>query len=364
MLSLLSRSRNQSSSKGEDESTEFFDADVVWVKMENGTDSFYFKLTMFVNIGSYYYVAFVFSLLLYCFIVSANLVIILVISRERSLYQPMYIFIALLSVNSLCGSAGFFPRFLMDLVSDSHLISRPACFAQIYVIYTYGCSEMTILGIMAYDRYVAVCRPLHYHRQMTSRAIFILIVLACFFPNFFITVVISMSTQLPLCGNEIQRVHCANWNVVKLSCVPTSVNNTVGMLFTIGIIFLPLFFVLYTYSRIVVVCWNKSAEFKGKVLQSCLPHIVSFGIYSITGFCDIALSRYDPDELNPFVAVILSLEFVVIPPVLNPLVYGLKLPEIRRHIIRMVPWCNRKSVRTTPQFISWLVSSTQTMGTH
>ncbi|XP_035030814.2 olfactory receptor 6N1-like [Hippoglossus stenolepis] len=332
--------------------------------MENGTDSFYFKFTMFLNIGSYYYVAFVFSLLLYSFIVSANLVIILVISRTRSLHQPMYMFIALLSVNSLYGSTGFFPRFLMDLVSDSHLISRPACFTQIYVIYTYGCCEMTILGIMAYDRYVAVCQPLHYHRQMTSKTVFILIVIACFFPNLFETVIISLSTKLPLCGNAIQRVHCANWNVVKLSCVPTSVNNAVGMLLTISIVFLPLLFVLFTYLQIVVVCWNKSAEFKGKVLQSCLPHIVSFGIYSIVGFCDIALSRYDPDELNPFVAVILSLEFVVIPPVLNPLVYGLKLPEIRRHIIRMIPRYKRKSVRTTPAYFMTVISSTQTMGTH
>ncbi|XP_060944030.1 olfactory receptor 10A6-like [Limanda limanda] len=320
--------------------------------MENDTDSFYFKFTMFVNIGSYYYVAFVFSLLLYSFIVSANMVIILVISRERSLHEPMYMFIALLSVNSLSGSTGFFPRFLMDLLSDSHLISRQACFTQIYVIYTYAGCEMTILGIMAYDRYVAVCQPLHYHRQMTSRTIFYLILIAWFFPTFVITAVISMSAVLPLCGNEIQKVYCANWNVVKLSCVPTSVNNTVGMVLTTGLVFLPLFFVLYTYLRIVVVCWKKSAEFKGKVLQSCLPHLVSFVIYSITGFCDIALSRYDPDELNPFVAVILSLEFVVIPPVLNPLVYGLKLPEIRRHIVRMIPSYKRRSVRTTPQLVS------------
>ncbi|XP_062258262.1 olfactory receptor 6N2-like [Platichthys flesus] len=320
--------------------------------MENGTDSFYFKFTMFVNIGSYYYVAFVFSLLLYSFIVSANLVIILVISRERSLHKPMYMFIAALSINSLYGSTGFFPRFLMDLVSDSHLISRLACFTQIYVIYTYASYEFTILGIMAYDRYVAVCQPLHYHRQMTSRTVFNLLVSAWFFPTFFITAVIPLSAVLPLCGNEIQKVYCANWNVVKLSCVPTSANNAAGMFVTISIVFFPLLFVLYTYFRIVVVCWKKSAEFKGKVLQSCLPHIVSFVIYSIVGFCDIALSRYDPDDLNSFVAVILSLEFVVIPPVLNPLMYGLKLPDIRRHIIRMIPWYKRKSVRTTPQLVS------------
>ncbi|XP_040913888.1 olfactory receptor 10J4-like [Toxotes jaculatrix] len=304
--------------------------------MENSTVSFYFNFTMFVNIGHYQYPAFVFCLLLYSFIVSANLVIILVISQEKLLHEPMYMFIALLSVNSLYGSAGFFPRFLVDLVSDSHLISRPACFTQIFVIYTYASCEMTILGVMAHDRYVAVCDPLHYHRKMTSKTVFSLAAIAWSFPAFVLTACISLSARLPLCGNEIQKVFCANWNVVKLSCVTTAVNNIVGMLLTIATVFLPLFYVLYTYLRIVIVCWKKSAEFKGKVLQSCLPHMVSFVIYSITGFCDIALSRYNLEEINPFVAVILSLEFVVIPPVLNPLIYGLKLPHIRKHILRML----------------------------
>ncbi|XP_070694629.1 olfactory receptor 6N1-like [Pempheris klunzingeri] len=304
--------------------------------MENSTVSFYFNLTMFVNIGHYRYPAFVFCLLLYSFIVFANLVIILVICRERTLHEPMYTFIALLCVNSLYGSTAFFPRFLMDLLSDTHLISRPACFTQIYVIYTYASYELTILGIMAYDRYVAVCHPLHYHRKMTPKTGFKLAALAWTFPAIGLTTCISLSASLPLCGNEIQKVFCANWNVVKLSCVTTVVNNIFGMFLTITTVFLPLCFVLYTYLRILVVCWKNSAEFKGKVLQSCLPHVVSFVIYSITAFCDIALSRYNLEEIKPFVAVILSLEFVVIPPVLNPLIYGLKLPEIRRQVSRML----------------------------
>lgn len=119
--------------------------------MENGTVNFQFNLTMFVNIGSYRYPAFVVCLLLFSIIISANLVLILVISLERTLHEPMYIFIAFLSFNSLYGSSGFFPRFLMDLLSDTHLISRPACFTQVYVIYTYASYEMTILSIMAYD---------------------------------------------------------------------------------------------------------------------------------------------------------------------------------------------------------------------
>ncbi|XP_026232822.1 olfactory receptor 10R2-like [Anabas testudineus] len=306
--------------------------------MENDTVSFYFNLTMFVNIGHYRYPAFIFCLLIYSFILSANLVIILVISREKTLHEPMYLFIALLSINSLYGSTGFFPRFLIDLLSDTHLISRPACFIQIYTLYTYASYEMTILGIMAYDRYVAICHPLHYHRKMTSKTLIKLATMAGIFPAFLIILCVSLSARLPLCGHEIQKIFCANWNVVKLSCVTTVVNNIYGMLTAIVTVFLPLFYVLYTYTQIVLICWTKSAEFKGKVLQRCLPHLLSFVIYSLVAFCDVALSRYNLEETNPFVAVMLWLELAIVPPVLNPLVYGLKLPEIRRHISRMFSW--------------------------
>ncbi|XP_029315266.1 olfactory receptor 10J4-like [Cottoperca gobio] len=306
--------------------------------MENSTVPFYFNLTMFVNIGHYRYPAFVFCLLLYSFIVSANVVIILVISRERTLHEPMYMFIACLCVNSLYGSTGFFPRFLADLLSDTHMISRPACFTQIFVIYTYASYEMTILSIMAYDRYIAVCHPLHYHRRMTTKTVVNLMALAWIFPILIVQALIYLSARLPLCGNEIQKVFCANWNIVKLSCVTTVVNNIVGLILTITIAYIPLFFILYTYLQILVVCWKSSEEFKGKVFQSCLPHVVSFVIYSTTAFCDVALSRFDFAEMNPFVAIFLSLEFVIIPPILNPLVYGHKLPEIRKHILRMLSW--------------------------
>lgn len=304
--------------------------------MENNTLPFYFNLTMFVNIGHYRFIAFTFCLLLYIFIVSANLLMILVISQYRTLHQPMYMFVALLSANSLYGSTGFYPRFLMDLLSDTHWISHPACFTQIYVIYSYASNELTILSAMAYDRYIAVCHPLHYHSKMTSKTVVLLSALAWVYPALILTAVMVLSAQLPLCGTEIQKVFCANWNVVKLSCVSTTTNNILGLFLTVTTILLPLFYVLFTYLQIVLVCWKKSAEFKGKVLQSCLPHLVSFTIYSIAFFCDVALSRFNMDVINPFVSVILSLEFVVIPPVLNPLVYGLKLPDIRRHILGLL----------------------------
>ncbi|CAL8240987.1 unnamed protein product [Merluccius merluccius] len=306
--------------------------------MENGTFDTYFNLTMFVNIGPYRYIVFVLCFLLYAFIVSANLVIILAISQERSLHEPMYIFVSCLSINSLYGSAGLFPRLLHDLLSDTHLISRSACFTQIYIIYSYASYEFTILSIMAYDRYIAVCHPLHYNSKMTCKTVSKLAALAWICPAFSTATIVVLSVRLPLCGNEIKKVFCAPWFVVRLSCIDTTLNNVVGMLMTVCTIFLPLFYVLYTYLQMYLVCRKSSSDFKGKVLQKCLPHIVTFVIYSCTALSDIALSRYDPDEMNPIVATILSLEFVVIPPILNPLVYGLKLPQIRRHIFRMLSW--------------------------
>uniref|UniRef100_A0A669DG50 Olfactory receptor n=1 Tax=Oreochromis niloticus TaxID=8128 RepID=A0A669DG50_ORENI len=279
--------------------------------MENSTLSFYFRFTMFANIGHYRFMAFIFCLLLFIFTIFTNLLMIVVISQQTTLHEPI---------------------FLMDLLSDTHLISRPACFTQIYVIYSYASCELTVLSIMAYDRYIAVCLPLHYHTKMTLKTVVKLTALAWILPAFSLAACLCLSATLPLCGNEIHKVFCANWNVVKLSCVNTAVNNVVGMLLTVTI-FLPLFYILYTYLRIVVICWKSSAEFKGKVLESCLPHTISFVIYSIAGFCDVALSRNNLEVINPFIAVILSLVFVVIPPALNPLVYGLKLPEIRKHIL-------------------------------
>lgn len=196
---------------------------------------------------------------------------------------------------------------------------------------------MTILGIIAYDRHVAVCNPLHYHRKMTHKAVVLLASSACLIPVFTIAVGLYLSVRLPLCGNEIKRVFCGNWNVVKLSCVSTIVNNIYGMFLTILTIIFPLLYVLYTYIQIVATCWKSSVGFKRRVFQSCVPHIISFVINSLTVFCDIALSRNNIEEINPFLAVIFSLEFVVIPPVLNPLVYGLKLPQIRREILRLFP---------------------------
>ena len=302
--------------------------------MENASQPFYFNLTAFGNIGYYRYPAFIFCFLLYSVIVFTNVIIILVISRERSLHQPMYILILCLSINSLYGSAGFFPRFLIDLLSDTHAISLPACFTQIIFIYSYATFELTIMSAIAYDRYVAVCLPLHYHNKMTANKVIKIVAAAYIYPVCVLSPPACLSFTLPLCGNNIPKVFCANWLVLKLACVSTFINNVVGLLLS-GTIFVPLLFVAYTYLRILLICRKGSSEFRVKVLQSCLPHIIIFANFAVSMFCDTVLSRFNIEQFSPFAAIVISLKFVVIPPIVNPLMYGIKLQEIKKNIIKM-----------------------------
>ncbi|XP_045910393.1 olfactory receptor 6N1-like [Micropterus dolomieu] len=295
----------------------------------------YFQLTLFTDSGPLRYLFFCLCLLIYMTIISANLVIILAVCLETSLHQPMYMFLSCLCLNSLYGSAGFFPRFLMDILSDTHLISRASCFIQIYVIYTYASYEPTILSIMAYDRFIAICQPLHYHSKMTFRMVRHILIFALLYPAFAIGFILYLTVRLPLCGNKLHRLFCSNWPVVRLSCVDPTLNNIVAVLVLITF-FAPLFFVLYTYLRILLVCRRSSSEFRGKALQTCLPHIVTFVTYLFSVFCDLSLTRLETDKMNPNIAVVFSLEYLIIPPINNPLVYGLNLSQIKRVIFRFL----------------------------
>ncbi|XP_051963719.1 odorant receptor 127-1 [Xyrauchen texanus] len=303
--------------------------------MENGTMPLYFYFLLFKEFVYVRYFILILTLTVYLAIILFNVIILFVVFKERSLHKPMYILISCLSANDLYGSAGFFPRLIFDLLSDANIISRSACFAQIFTIYSYAISEYTLLLVMAYDRYVAICNPLKYHRILTLNLTALYIAIATLYAAFSMGVIIFFSARLPLCGTEIARLYCSNWAVVRLSCgTSTLSNNIIGFFVTATSVFLPAFFIFYTYIRILIICRRSSKEFRGKALQTCLPHIISFVNYSIASFCDIALSRYDSDKYK-IVAIIFSVEFLVMPPVLNPLIYGLKLPEIRKSIMHL-----------------------------
>ncbi|XP_054471792.1 olfactory receptor 1D2-like [Anoplopoma fimbria] len=284
----------------------------------------------------YRVILFALTLLCYCVIWLVNLTIIVTVIVDKKLHEPMYIFICNLCINGLYGTAGFYPKFLLDLLSTAHVISYAGCLLQGFVLHSSASADFSLLVLMAYDRYVAICRPLVYHSVMTKQRVCVLLFFAWLTPFFLLLISTVTTSTSRLCGSHIPKIFCVNWLMGKLAC-SSSLANIAVPAFNYTFYFGHCTFVCWSYIYMVRTCL-KSKENRSKFMQTCVPHLFSFVIHSITGFCDIALSRYNIEEIHPFVAVILSLEFVVIPPVLNPLVYGLKLPEIKKHILKMLLW--------------------------
>ncbi|XP_063762621.1 olfactory receptor 10A6-like [Eleginops maclovinus] len=274
--------------------------------------------------------------LLYIVIVVANTALIVVICVNRSLHEPMYLFLCSLFVNELYGSTGLFPFLLLQILSDIHTVSAPLCFLQIFCLYTYAHVEFCNLAVMSYDRYLAICYPLQYNTRMTSNkaAIFIILVWLYSFVKFLIT--LSLNLRLTLCGNTINGLYCQNYLVVKLACSDTQVNNIYGLFGTILTILVPVLPILFSYIRILRVCFSGSKQTRQKAVSTCTPHLVSLLNFSFGCSFEILQSRFDMSGVPSVLRIILSLYFLLMQPLMNPVMYGLQMSRIRnicKHVL-------------------------------
>ncbi|XP_067364806.1 olfactory receptor 2K2-like [Channa argus] len=290
----------------------------------------YFILGAYLNIGNLTYLYFVITALLYLVILLVNASLILVICMNRSLHEPMYMFLCSLFVNELYGSTGLFPFLLIQLLSDIHTVSAPLCIMQIFCIYTYGSVEFLNLAIMSYDRYLAICYPLQYNMRMTSHhvAVFIIVVWLFSFVKFLVT--LSLNLQLPLCGNTINSLYCQNYLVVKLACSNTELNNIYGIVAILYSVFIPLFLIIFSYVKILKIIISGMSQMRQKALSTCVPHLVSLLNFTFGCCFEILQSRFDMTKVPSVLRIILSLYFLIIQPLLNPIMYGLQMSKIRQ----------------------------------
>ena len=151
--------------------------------MDNVSVVSMFTLSGLSGTAHYRVTLFILTLLCYCVIWLVNVSIIVIIIVDKNLHEPMYIFLCNLCINGLYGTAGFYPKFLSDLLSASHVISYSGCLLQGFVLHSSVCADLSILLLMAYDRYVAICQPLLYHSVMTKGRIGMLVFLLGLFPT-------------------------------------------------------------------------------------------------------------------------------------------------------------------------------------
>ncbi|XP_050984493.1 olfactory receptor 1D2-like [Labeo rohita] len=279
------------------------------------------------------YVLLSLTALYYPLIVFCNITVIFTIISHKKLHEPMYVFICSLCVNGLYGTSGFYPKFMYDLLAHDHVISYAGCLVQIFVIYSSLLCDFSTLTVMAYDRYVALCRPLEYHSVMTSQRVLECILFCWLSPFFCMSLLITLTSRLTLCGSSIEKLYCENWSIVKLSCFSTTVNNVIGFVI-IMIYFGHAVLVFCSYIYLIRKC-RKSIEGRHKFIQTCVPHLLALINVTTAFLFDVMFTRYGSRDVPQSLRNFMALEFILIPPILNPLIYGLNLTTVRQQLTRL-----------------------------
>ncbi|XP_039549537.1 olfactory receptor 4C11-like [Pimephales promelas] len=283
---------------------------------------------------------FIFLLIAYVFVMVSNIWILIQISAEKSLHQPMHILYCHLPVSDIMGSTVVIPRLLKDLLTDpsERYITYVECVFQAFFTHLYGTTSNTILMIMAFDRYVAICNPLRYPTIMSNKMIVKLSAGAWVAAVVPVSVLIGLSVRLSHCRSFISNYSCDNASLFKLSCESTMINNIYGLTFTVVLLTSSLGWVFLTYVRIAIVCIkNKNKATNSKAIKTCTTHLAVYIIMQICGFVPIFLHRFpEYAESRKFGSVM----FHVIPPGLNPIIYGLQAKVIRQRLFKL---CMKKS---------------------
>ncbi|XP_065143851.1 olfactory receptor 6E1-like [Paramisgurnus dabryanus] len=283
---------------------------------------------------SFRHIYFTCFLFLYLLILSLNFRLVFVIVMEKSLHEPMYIFMCNLCVNVMYGASGFYPIFLYNLILDSYVISSYMCALQSFVIYSSLLSEVTILTVMSFDRYVAICRPLDYHSKLTKSTCVKLILFSWIVPNCCTVPACLLANLRTFCKNHIDKLYCDNWSIVKLSCASLFINNLFGYVIIVTFFSL-LVVIIVSYIKLIAAC-KASLENRRKFWQTCLPHLLSIINFSFALLFDFMYIRYGANDIPESLRHFLALELIIVSPVVNPLIYGLNIKVVRK---RVFPSC-------------------------
>ncbi|XP_047457399.1 olfactory receptor 6N2-like [Mugil cephalus] len=290
----------------------------------------YITLDGYVDVNKYRYLYFVIMFMSFILIICFNSTIVCIIAIHRNLHEPMYVFIAALLINSVIFSIVIFPKLLIDMLSEKQIISYQTCLFQWFVKYSFAGSEYFLLSAMSYDRYVSICKPLQYPMIMKKTTISMFLVLSWLLPACQTTVPVVMSTNIKLCYFTLKGISCSSL-VYKLHCVTSRLLHIYGLVALVNIIILPVLFIIFTYIRIFVITYRSCREVRKKAAQTCLPHLLVLIHFSCLSVFDVLMVRMG-NSFPQIVHLIIELQILLCHPLFNPIIYGLKMKEIHKHI--------------------------------
>ncbi|KAM6978462.1 olfactory receptor 6N2-like [Tautogolabrus adspersus] len=305
--------------------------------MDEDLNVTYITLGGHVEVNKYRYLYFVIMFTVFILIICSNFTIVCLIWIHRNLHEPMYVFIAALLLNSALFSSAIYPKLCIDYLSEKQVISYPACLFQFYLVYSLSGSEFLLLAGMAYDRYVSICKPLQYPTIMRKTTVSVFLAIAWLVPACQAAFAVLLSADMKICYFTLNGIYCNNL-IYSLHCVSSQTLSIFGIfaLLTGGLF--PLLFILFTYSRILMISYG-CREVRRKAAQTCLPHLLVLISFSILCAYDILVVRLG-SSFSQTVRLIMTFQAVVYHPLFNPIIYGLKMKEISKHLKRL--FCQAK----------------------
>ncbi|MEJ1272980.1 olfactory receptor 323 [Cricetulus griseus] len=296
-----------------------------------------FQLLGFQNLLGWQALLFAIFLCFYLLTITGNMVIIIVVSEDPRLRSPMYTFLQHLSFLEIWYTSTTVPLLLANLASWGHTLSFPACMAQLYFFVFFGATECFLLAAMAYDRYLAICSPLHYSVLMSPDNCIALVTVSwvtgvgtCFLPSL-------MISKLDFCGpNRINHFFCDLPPLMQLSC--SSVYVTEMAIFVLSIAVLCICFLLTLMSYVFIVSSIlriPSTSGRMKTFSTCGSHLAVVTIYYGTM---ISMYVRPNAHLSPEINKVISVFYTVVTPLLNPVIYSLRNKDFKeavRKITRM-----------------------------
>ncbi|XP_015746729.1 olfactory receptor 1009-like, partial [Python bivittatus] len=305
-------------------------------EQENQTEVTEFHLTGFVGLGDLQVPLFCLFLLIYLVTMAGNILIILLVVIDPHLHTPMYFFLGNLSYLETCYSSNILPMMLANLLYGGwRTISVTGCLMQHYFFGLLAASECCLLAAMSYDRYVAICKPLHYTILMNNRVCLQLIAGSWINGLFIMSIVLYLMCQLKFCGpSEINHLFCELNPILKLACSDTYLIELITILISVACILPPFFLTLASYIYIISnIMRMASVNGRKRAFSTCSSHLMVVSIFYGTIMVVYVLPKTDGlREINK----VLSLFYTILTPLFNPLIYSLRNREVKEAHRRVV----------------------------
>nr|XP_005315289.1 olfactory receptor 52K1-like [Chrysemys picta bellii] len=294
-----------------------------------------FILLGFSGLQEFHPLLFIPFFLLYLVNVVANCTVIYTIQVEESLHSPMYLLISLLSAVGLCSTNAIMPQMLLAFLFHSGRVSLPGCLAQMFFIYLMIGMDSSVLLMMALDRYVAICKPLHYMNIMSKRLLAMLTLAALIRGISVVCPMVVLASRLPFCqSNVIQHFACEHIALVSLACSSTSRNSILGMVVGAVILLFDTVCILASYTSIVHTAMQiASGSLRRKAFHTCSTQLlVMFFMYS--SFLSSSIVYRAGQAILQDVHNLLSCIYLLLPSTVNPIIYGMRTKEIKQRVLR------------------------------